>query len=75
PDTSAVHVCSAYGIPVLMIARTFPPTLHYWTPIGVEYRMISKDNLSDIDVKEVVSLYQQLHRSVEKTHSQMEAIL
>lgn len=75
PDTSAVHVCSAYGIPVLMIARTFPPTLHYWTPIGVEYRMISEDNLSDVDVMEVLSLYQQLHHSIEKTHLQMEATL
>lgn len=73
PDTSAVHICSAYGIPVLMIARTFPPTLHYWTPIGVEYRMISKDNLSDVDVTEVLSLYQQLYYSEEKTHLQTEA--
>lgn len=72
PDTSAVHLCSAYRIPVLMIARTFPPTLHYWTPIGVEYRMISKDDLSDVNVTEVLSLYQQLFYSVEKTHLQME---
>ena len=75
PDTSAVHVCSAYKIPVLMIAKTFPPTLHYWTPIGVEYRMISKNNLSEVDVKEVLSFYQQLHSSVEKTHVQTEATL
>lgn len=75
PDTSAVHVCSAYGIPVLMVARTFPPTLHYWTPIGVEYRMISEDNLSDIDVKQVLSLYSQLHIAIEKTHMQMEVTL
>jgi ADP-heptose:LPS heptosyltransferase len=75
PDTSAVHVCSAYEIPVLMIARTFPPTLHYWTPIGVEYRMISKDDLSEVDVKEVLSLYRELYYSAVKTHPQMEAIL
>jgi ADP-heptose:LPS heptosyltransferase len=75
PDTSAVHVCSAYGIPVLMIARTFPPTLHYWTPIGVEYRMISKDDLSDVDVKEVITYYRQLHHSVGINHLQMEVTL
>jgi ADP-heptose:LPS heptosyltransferase len=63
PDTSAVHLCSAYGIPVLMIARTFPPSLHYWTPIGVEYRMISKDNLSEVDVNEVVLCYKELYSS------------
>ncbi len=75
PDTSAVHLCSAYGIPVLMVARTFPPSLHYWTPIGVEYRMVSKDDLSEVDVKEIISLYQQLHHSVGTTHLQMEATL
>lgn len=74
PDTSAVHLCSAYKIPVLMIARTFPPSLYYWTPIGVEYRMISKDNLSEVDINEVVSYYKELYSfSVIKTHQLMEA--
>ncbi len=74
PDTSAVHLCSAYGIPVLMIARTFPPSLHYWTPIGVDYRMISRDNLSEVNVDEVVTYYKELYSSsVIETHRLTEA--
>jgi len=40
PDTSAVHLSSAYGIPAVVITNPFPPTLHYWTPIGVPFELI-----------------------------------
>ncbi|MFI5264203.1 MAG: glycosyltransferase family 9 protein [Candidatus Kapaibacterium sp.] len=43
PDTSAVHLCSAYLIPVVVMTNPFPPTLHYWTPIGVPYEMITEE--------------------------------
>jgi len=43
PDTSAVHLCSAFNIPAVVIASPFPPTLHYWTPIGVPYEMITQE--------------------------------
>jgi ADP-heptose:LPS heptosyltransferase len=43
PDTSAVHLCSAYEIPVVVMTNPFPPTLHYWTPIGVPYEMITEE--------------------------------
>lgn len=65
PDTSAVHLCSAYNIPVIMIAKTFPPTLHYWTPIGVTYRMIAEDKLSDVDVNQVITFYNEIRLSLE----------
>jgi ADP-heptose:LPS heptosyltransferase len=43
PDTSAVHLCSAYEIPVVVLTNPYSPLLHYWTPIGVPYEMIAQD--------------------------------
>jgi len=40
PDTSSIHLCSAYHIPVVGMYAPLPPRLHYWTPIGVPYEMI-----------------------------------
>jgi ADP-heptose:LPS heptosyltransferase len=40
PDTSTLHLASAYGIPVVGLFPPSPPTLHYWTPMGVEYEMV-----------------------------------
>ena len=61
PDTSALHLCSAYGIPVLGLYAPFPPELHYWTPIGVPYEMIiSKPSLESLEASNVIDHFQKL---------------
>ena len=65
PDTSALHLCSAYGIPVLGLYAPFPPELHYWTPIGVPYQMIiSKPSLESLEVSNVIEHFQKLIEKV-----------
>jgi ADP-heptose:LPS heptosyltransferase len=55
PDTSALHLCSAFGIPVVGLYAPFPPELHYWTPIGVPYEMIVQyPNLESLETSNVI---------------------
>jgi len=65
PDTSTVHLGAALGIP--MVAYYLQSSLHYWTPIGVEYRMLTKDNLQDISVNNVLVLFKELLDGVATT--------
>jgi ADP-heptose:LPS heptosyltransferase len=65
PDTSSIHLCSAFGIPVVGIYAPLPPKLHYWTPIGVPYEMIvqppSLESLeSETVLNKVASLMQKI---------------
>ena len=70
PDTSAVHLCSAYMIPVIVMTNPFPTTLHYWTPIDVPYELIAPEgSVRSIDPKDVL---QHLDNLAEKVH---EAVL
>jgi len=64
PDTSAVHVCSAYHIPVVVMTNPFPPTLHYWTPIDVSYELIHEVNVKSLDSKTVVKHFEKLLEKV-----------
>ncbi len=67
PDTSTVHLGAALGIP--MVAYYLQSSLHYWTPIGVEYRMLTKDNLRDISVNNVLVLFKELLVGVATTNA------
>ncbi len=64
PDTSALHLCSAYGIPVLGLYAPFPPELHYWTPIGVPYEMIISE--PSLELLEASNVIEHLKKLVEK---------
>ena len=65
PDTSALHLCSAYGIPVLGLYAPFPPELHYWTPIGVPYEMIIQEpSLESLEVNNVICHLEKLMQKV-----------
>ena len=70
PDTSALHLCSAYGIPVLGLYAPFPPELHYWTPTGVPYEMIIQTPyLEYLESDNVIS---HLKKLIEKVKPQIE---
>lgn len=65
PDTSAIHLCSAYGIPVMGIYAPFPPELHYWTPIGVPYEMIVQyPDLGSLETSNVIHHIEKLLQTV-----------
>ncbi len=64
PDTSALHLCSAYGIPVVGLYAPFPPELHYWTPIGVPYEMIIQE--PSLDSLEANNIIEHLVKLIEK---------
>lgn len=68
PDTSALHLCSAYGIPVVGIYAPFPPELHYWTPIGVPYEMIIQyPSLESLEAGNVIEHLEKLMSKVKQT--------
>ena len=62
PDTSAVHIASAFGIPTLALYPN--PEWNYvsWQPYHVAYRSIksSTENVNDIPVQEVFIKFQSL---------------
>ncbi|MEI8134412.1 MAG: glycosyltransferase family 9 protein [bacterium] len=71
PDTSALHLCSAYNIPVVAVYQPSPPDLHYWTPIGVRYEMIiAQPSLSHLNVEEVIVAFEKLRQTI-RTKSTM----
>jgi ADP-heptose:LPS heptosyltransferase len=69
PDTSAVHVASAYSVPVITMLLP-QPVLHYWTPIGVDFEMIVHGpTLETIPTTEVLTAFARLHERIE--HSEI----
>ncbi len=76
PDTSALHLCSAYGIPVLGLYAPFPPELHYWTPIGVPYEMIiSEPSLESLQANNVIEHLKELVEKVRFTKDTREFVV
>ena len=63
-DTSALHLASALGIPVVGLYLTHSPEEHYWTPLGVPYEMVIKRSLSDLTSDEVVRAFEALQSKV-----------
>lgn len=70
PDTAAVHLGSAFGTPMVVFFNVSPPTLHYWTPVGVPYEMIVKEQMQSLDPAEVHEAFRAL---VAKAHRYEEA--
>jgi heptosyltransferase-1 len=62
PDTSAVHIASAFGIPTLALYPN--PDWNYvsWQPYRIAHRSIksSSENVNDISVKEVFTKFKSL---------------
>lgn len=62
PDTSAVHIASAFGIPTLALYPN--PNWNYvsWQPYRIAHRSIksSTENVNDISVQEVFSKFKSL---------------
>jgi ADP-heptose:LPS heptosyltransferase len=71
-DTSALHLASAMGIPVVGLYLTHSPEEHYWKPLGAPYEMIIKDSLIYIEAEEVVDALETLHQ---KTETQKELVM
>jgi len=61
PDTSVVHLCAALWTPIVAYYHVSPPTLHYWTPVGVPYQMLIHEPLQEIDPHEVAASFDQLY--------------
>jgi ADP-heptose:LPS heptosyltransferase len=65
PDTSALHLCSAYDIPVVALYVPSPPELHYWTPIGVPYEMlIGQPSLDHLKASSILSAVEDLCKKI-----------
>lgn len=62
PDTSAVHIASAFGIPTIAMYPNFESNFISWQPYKIPYRSIksSAESIKDIAVKEVYSAFQSL---------------
>jgi len=71
PDTSTLHLASAYGIPVVGLFPPSPPTLHYWTPMGVDYEMvIHGPTFETLDAKEVSDALLRLSKRLKANDSE-----
>jgi ADP-heptose:LPS heptosyltransferase len=73
PDTSAVHLCSAYNIPVVVMTNPFPPTLHYWTPVDVPYELIHEVDVRSLQAATVIERFEKLRETVK--HNILETAL
>jgi len=62
PDTSAVHIASAFGIPVLALYPNFLWNFVSWQPYNVYYKSIKSksEKVKDIPVHEVFDAYNKL---------------
>jgi ADP-heptose:LPS heptosyltransferase len=62
PDTSAVHIASALGIPTLAMYPNFDSNFVSWQPYKIPYRSIksSTESVKQISVKEIFEAFQSL---------------
>ena len=62
PDTSAVHIASALGIPVIAMYPNYDSNFVSWQPYKIPYRSIksSTESIKQISVKEVFVAFQNL---------------
>jgi ADP-heptose:LPS heptosyltransferase len=67
PDTSAIHVASAFHIPSVVLYVQSDKTLRIWEPYGTDYEVVvtDVDDLSTIQVGEVQAA---LHKLIERFH-------
>lgn len=62
PDTSAVHIASAFGIPTIAMYPNYESNFVSWQPYKIPYRSIksSNESIKQITVKEVFEAFQSL---------------
>jgi ADP-heptose:LPS heptosyltransferase len=67
PDTSAIHLASAFGIPSLVLYVQSNKELKIWEPYGIDYETIvtDVDKLSTISVEEVIRGLEKLFTKVQ----------
>jgi ADP-heptose:LPS heptosyltransferase len=66
PDTSAIHLASAFQKPALVMYVQSNKSLRIWEPYGVEYETVvtNVDDLSTIPLKHVIAAFERLiHRT------------
>jgi ADP-heptose:LPS heptosyltransferase len=72
PDTSAIHLASAFNIPAVVLYVQSNKALRIWEPYGIEYEVVvtDVDDLSTIPVKDVqTALKKLIDRNRKKTIS------
>jgi ADP-heptose:LPS heptosyltransferase len=63
PDTSLVHIGRSFKVPVVALYSSYPKNINRWKPYGQEVGpVISKhiDNIYDITVDQIMSVYRQI---------------
>ena len=66
PDTSAVHIASAFGIPTLAMYPNYDSNFISWQPFKTPYRSIksSTESVKQISVNEVFEAFQSLVKEI-----------
>ena len=73
PDTSVVHLGSAFNTPMVVWYDMAPPTLHHWTPIGVPYEMLVKAPTISLTAEEIFASFQLLIRKLQPVGEEVTA--
>jgi len=62
PDTSAIHLASAFGVPCVVMYVQSNKNLRIWEPYGIDFETIvtDVDNLSTISIDNVTSAFDKL---------------
>jgi ADP-heptose:LPS heptosyltransferase len=66
PDTSAVHIASAFGIPTIAMYPNYESNFVSWQPFNIPYRSIksSTESLKQISVGDVFQAFQSLVKEI-----------
>jgi ADP-heptose:LPS heptosyltransferase len=67
PDTSAIHLASAFHIPAVVLYVQSDKDLRIWEPYGTDYEVVvtDVDDLTTIPVKDVTDAFMKL---IERSH-------
>jgi ADP-heptose:LPS heptosyltransferase len=68
PDTSAVHIASAFGIPTIAMYPNYDSNFVSWQPFKTPYRSIksSTESVKHISVEEVFGAFQSLIKEIKQ---------
>jgi ADP-heptose:LPS heptosyltransferase len=66
PDTSAIHIASAFGIPVIGLYPYSKWNVSSWRPFKTEYKVLmsKEENISSIEPNEVYNAFNDLTNSI-----------
>ncbi|MBM2815713.1 MAG: glycosyl transferase family 9 [Ignavibacteria bacterium] len=70
PDTSIVHIASAFKVPMIVMYVKSDSHVNEWMPFGVDFRCIITDGKKDLDsieVQPVADAFDDLMKSIEKS--------